>query len=824
MSRILPDLRFAARRLNRSKPTTILVLLILALAIASNTSVFSLVNALLLRPLPVAEPETLAVLYETDSSNEDMSISYLDFIDWQKYEKSFSSLALFVPTGYSYLADKVPFTIPALAVSGEFFRTLGVAAASGRTLTPEDDLPGAPLAVVVSQAFWRRHLGGDPAAIGRPLSLGGESFLVAGIMPKDFKTPFQSDADLWVAIQPTVKDGSLADRGTRPGGWVFGRLRPGIDFRAARGEMGALARRLASEYPGSNKDLGAVVLPVIDRLLGPLRPALGILIAAAGLVLLVACANIANLLLSRGVLRRREMAVRSAMGASRRQLVVQTLAETSLVATLGGGLGLLLGYWGLRALLPFMPADIPRIDEVRLDFRVFVFAAAVTALSTLLAGILPALQASRVSISQVLGETAANLGSGRPHRRISDVLVVTEIALALILVIGAGLLLGSIRRLTTMSPGFNPRGLLTARVELGSGRYPDPLEQSAFYQLLLERLGSVPGVDTAAAVFPLPLSGTRATAGFVVEGEAAIADRRESTTLFRMSPGAFRALGIALVGGRGFESRDRAGAGGVAVVDTTFAARLGGVSGALSRRVKLSHSPESSKPWLQVVGVAAHILPEGVAGESGVQLYIPLAQDPLPFASLVARSRRAPRPLELPLRKAVAEIDPEQALTDVLPLTDYVAGLSAPTRVLTVILVAFGLVTLVLAALGVYGVVSHAVSQRIPEIGLRMAIGATPRMIGRSIGSGAVLRIAAGLAVGALGAWAVTRFLASYLFEVQPRDPGTFLAAALGVLLTALLATLVPTARAARIAPAEALRALGPRRALTRERDGSRAQ
>ena len=776
-----------------------LCVLALGLGIGASAAVWSAVQAVLIDSIAVDRPDRVYLLWETNPARgePEVELSYPNFESWRDRAGVFSSVAALPSVNFdARLSGREPIQVEATAVSGSFFSLLGARPALGRTLTPADDKPGAPPAIVISDSLWRRRFGGDPAAIGQTLTVDGTVATVVGVMPAAFGFP--RGAELWAAIANDKQDW-MNDRSFRVLRAV-GRLTDGVDERTAQASMDRLAAALSAEFPKENGGHGARLVRLSDAIFGKARTALWMVLGAVGVLLLVACANVANLLLARALSRRRELGIRLALGASRGELVRQLLVEGALLAVAGGVLGLLLAHAGLDALISLAPQEIPRIRSAHLDARALGFTAFATVASALLSSLFPALAASRVDLHESLQQ-----GSQAPRgRRLRTALVVAEVALSVVLVGGAGLLVRSYGKLASIDPGFRADNVLTARLALDQAKVPDKPRRAAFYARVLEKARALPGVTSAAAILMRPLSGTIGwDYPFEVEGQDAQTSAQNPYSNFQaVSPGAFQTLGIVLQKGRDFADTE---AGPVVIVGESVARHFWPGQDPLGKRLRFGRAQDKS-PWRTVVGVvrdARYREWDALRPD----LYAPISQEAQFRTDLLLKTSVPPLTLAPALRRAVLEVDSDQPLAEVGTLSAAVEGALARPRFNALLLAVFAGVSLLLAAIGVYGVMAWSVAQRTRELGVRMALGATPsRLLRQVLVSGLSLALV-GCALGLAAAVGAGRLLRSQLFEVSAADPKTLLVTAAALALTALVASLVPALRATRVDPAESLRA-----------------
>ncbi|MBI1765154.1 MAG: ABC transporter permease [Acidobacteria bacterium] len=794
MNTLWQDLRYGARLLLKKPGFTLIAVLTLALGIGANTAIFSVINAVLLKPLPYREPEQLI----TVRSNQ----SVLDLDDLRAWSQSFSAVAGINKRLLDYTGGAEPLQVSAGLVTGGYFATLGVNAALGRTLNENDDKPGGARVVVLGYEFWQQRFGGNANVLGQALQLSGNSYIVVGVMPAGFKSP-RDDSGLWVPIR--VADGNAsAYRGVHFLHTYY-RLKPGVTLAQAAAEMQVLDKRLAEAYPAENKNRRTTLLPLKDRIVGESRTALWVLFGAVGLVLLIACANFANLLLARGAVREQELVIRQALGAGRGRLLRQLLTESALLACLGGAAGLLLAWWGVEALVALKPANLPRLESISLDGRVFGLALAVSLLTGIVFGLAPAWLATRLNVSAALKEGGRGAVSGARHRLRSG-LVVAELALALILLVGAGLLIKSFWQLRTIQPGFNANNLLTLRLELPEARYQEIERQTQFRRALLDSLNAVPGVQ-AALVSEVPLSGDWLSHDFTREGWQ-LKQGDEPDVWTRSIEGDYlRTLQIPLLAGRDFTAQDKEGAPLVGIVNQTLVSRYFPNEDPLGKRVRWARDEQVN--WITIVGVAGDIKHFSLDIPEQPALYTPYPQSGRAWKrwmGLTIRTQGEPARFADAVKQAVWKLDSQLPLTKVRSMNEVMALSLDERRFNLLLLAVFAAVALALAASGIYGVIAYAVTQRTHEIGVRMALGArTQDVLALIVKQGAKLALL-GTGLGLLGAVVLTRWLKTLLFGVSVTDPATFAVIALLLLGVALLASYLPARRAAKVDPLVALR------------------
>ena len=818
------DLRLAVRGLRRSPGYTAAAVAVLALGLGLNTALWSLVHAVLLRPLPIPEPERTVLLSSTVQRDtlERRTVSYPDFLDWQAQTAAarvFDRMAVFNATWFTLGGADGPERVNGVTASAGYLPLLGATPLHGRLFGAEEDRLKTPV-VVLSHRLWQDRFGGDPAAVGRPVRLNGRLHTVAGVLGPGFRD-LSPDADLWVPLTsvPSYAE-NLESRGNR---WlqVLARRSAGVPLAAAQSAMDTSTRRLAEAYPRPNDGYGALVLPLAEELTGDLRPSLLLLLGAVALVLLLACANLANLTLARALGGSRQTAVHAALGAGPGRLVRQPLAEGLLLAAAGGLLGLLVAEWALDVLLRATPVALPGLVQVALDGPVFAFAAGLAATTGLLVAALPALHTTQVDLHALLkdgGRSGAGIGRGR----LRGLLVVGEVAIATTLVLLAGLVVQSFRQVQAVDPGFRAAGLLSARVSLPRARYGEEAGHDggrAFAERLRERLAALPGAAAVALASDLPLAGDSSANRVTPEGHddapQPVDERGVRAYVHNVSPGFFAAAGIPLQAGRDFTRQDRRDGPLVVVVSRAFAERVwpgAAMSEVVGRRLKRGR-PDSEDPWCTVVGVAADarhraLLPDPEGAPDDPDLYFPLAQEAeLELAVLLRAAGQDPAALAGPLRDAVRGLDREVPVHAVRPMTELVADHAALPRFSAALMSLFGLLALLLAAVGIYAVLSHAVADRCHEIGVRLALGAERRDVaGLVAGQGLALALA-GVALGLAAALALSRLLANLLYEVDAADPAAFAAAGLLLLGVAGAAAALPALRAIRVDPVVTLKA-----------------
>jgi putative ABC transport system permease protein len=808
------DLRYGLRQLRRSPGFTIVAILTLALGIGANTAVFSVVNGVLLDALPYPQANRLVFLHEHIRQVPLMSISYPNLQDWERQNTVFEPLGAFNTTQFALTGAGEPEELAGMNVSAGFLPALGVKPVLGRLFGKSDDRPGATPAALITYSLWEQKFGGDPQAIGRTLDLNGRSYTLIGILPASFRFPIP--ADVYVPLGLEADQTRMQQRGEHPGIYAIARLRPGVTIEQARAQMQTIMARLAQQYPATNQDDTAVVEPFQQAyesivLSAGLPSALWMLLGAVGFVLLIACANVASLLLARGAGREREMAVRAALGAGRSRLARQMLAESMMLAFGGAICGLILATAGMSALKTMISGDVPQGVNFAIDWRVLLFLFAVTVLTGAIFGLAPALHASRASVSESLKEGGRSGTLGAAGSRYRQALVVGEFALGLVLVAASVLMIRSFRDLIDVDPGFRVANILTAEVSLPATKYSKPAQISDFYRDVLRGVRALPGVDAAGAIAPLPLTGHAGwQTSFYVEGtpipkpgQAALADCHLAT------PGYFSAMGPPLLRGRLFTQADDASAPHVALVSRSFAERYWPGGNPIGKRIKLG-GPDSKEGWTTIVGEVANTKQYGLDEQAKPEFYLPATQSPaLSLSSemtLVVRAAGDASALTSAVRDAVLAVDSQQPISNVRTMRGYFDQNVIGYELSALLLGLFAALGLTLAAVGIYGVVANSVAQRTHEIGIRLALGArSDQLQWMVLGQGLKLSLF-GVGAGIIGALGLTRLMSGLLYGVKPTDPLTFFLVSLILVGVAMLACYIPARRAMRVDPAVALR------------------
>lgn len=792
----LRDARYAVRQLIKAPAFTIVAVTTLAVGIGATTAIFSVINGVLLRPLPYPHPERLVRVHEVVPQYGLFAVAPANVFDWREQNHVFDGLAAYTSTSATLARTDGPERIQGYLVSWDLFQVLGAVPAMGSTFTPDEDTPGGDNVVVISDAAWRNRFGSDSAIVGRAINLNGVPVTVLGVMPASFYFPTRS-AEFW---RPLAINRANANRGAHFLG-VVARMKPGMTLERADAEMKGIAERLAREYPDASAGESSRVVLLQDQIVGAIRPALLTLFAAVGLVVLIACANVANLLLVRGAVREKEIAIRAALGANRWRIVAQVLAESLVLALTGGAIGVGIAYLGLPLILKLSAGSIPRAGDVAIDGHVLVFAAAASIVTGLLFGVAPAWQSARSGISAVLKESGrSSTASG--SRWLQNGLLVVEVALSIILLTGAALLLRSFDRLTNVAPGFNPDHVLAFQVSLPPKQYPDDRHVTAFYDALLEKLQAQPGVRSAALVQTLPMRGGFFLS-FDIRGRAAAPPAQGPSATYRaISADYFTALDVPILKGRSFTHGDRNGSQLVAIVDQAFADKYFPNENPIGQGL---HIGNGNKNFFDIVGVVGNIHYMGLDAVPSPTMYVPIAQDTFGTMWVVERTEGDPSQLAASARQSLHDIDPLLPAYSISPLARIVSDSVAPQRFSMLLLGAFAAIALFLAAVGLYGVVAYSVQQRTREIGLRMAIGAAPRQVLTMIVGGAMKLALVGVVLGLAGAAVFSRLAATLLFEVTPSDPASYAGTSALLVVVAIAACYAPARRAMRVDPMAAL-------------------
>ncbi len=803
METLLQDLRYGLRRLTKQSSFTAIAIFTLALGIGATTTIFSVVNSIILKPLPYREPDRLAMVWMDNSRinvKEDWH-SYPNYVDYRDNNQTFEDIAIFNNRSFNLTGDGEPERVLGAFGSANLFKVLGVEPLRGRTFTSEEEERDKDLVVVISYGLWQRRFGGDPDILGKKLAFNGVNREVIGVMPLGFNFP-RKETEVWVP--PSLNQNIRAARGSL---WLqaIGRLKPGVTIQQAQADMGTIAASIV-ERDSQSEGYGVNLVAYHEQIIGKVKPALLVLLGAVLFVLLIACTNVANLLLSRAAARERETSIQVALGAGRRRLVRQFLTESALLAILSGAVGVALAYLGLNILLALAPKDVPRLEQVGIDGRVLIFSLLISMLTAIIFGLVPAWQASKPDLNEALKEGGRGATTGAQGKQVRNALVVAEVAIALVLLIGAGLMIRSFLYLQKVNVGFNPDNLLTLRVQLSGTKYREGTTVANFYQQLTERLEALPGVESAGAVTDIFLSQTPNSSNFSIEGRPdPPPTERVEVPIDSVTPGYFKTMGVQLLRGRFFENRDTREAPPVVIINETMARQFWPGEEALGKRLKYGGS-NSSDSWKEIVGVVADARRTGFDYEVRPETYLPHAQASAGVMTMVIRTGADPLQLASTVRGAVWDIDHDQTVFDIKTMDATLGDMRAQRRLNMILFAAFAGIALLLASVGIYGIISHSVTQRTHELGVRMALGAGAVDVMKLVLSHGLGLTLAGIIIGLIAAFLLTRVMASLLYGVSATDPVTFVALALILALVALVASYLPARRATKVDPIEALR------------------
>jgi predicted permease len=817
MNRLVQDLRFALRQLLKSPGFSAVAVLTVALGIGANTAIFSVVNGVLLRPLPFKDPDRIVRVWHTPPAKSfpgipTFSVSAANYLDWQRDNHVFERMAIYSYRGFTLTGVAQPQQVDGCAVSSSFFEALGVAPLLGRVFSPEEDQPGHTNVVVLSHRFWQEHFGGDSNLVGHNITMDGKNFLVAGVMPETFRFPDfgQLQIQIWTPMGWTDQERGV--RGEHHS-VVIARLKPGADLKQAQAEMNTISSRLEQLYPADDKGWGALVVPLHQDMVGDVRPALLVLLGAVAFGLLIACANVANLALARTLARKKEIAIRTALGASSVRVLRQILTESVLLAAIGGALGLILAPFGQRFILSFLANQMPDSVTVHLDLKVLAFTACISVLTGIFAGILPAMRLANSDVNQALkqglGRTDVSSGSHRTRR----LLVVAEVALSIVLLVGAGLMIRSFQQLQRVAPGFESHGVLSMTAAIARAKFSQPTQYINFFEQVLLRVRALPGVEAAGVVDDIPLDNGGSHQPIAIEGqpEVAMADQPEVDVRL-ISAGYRQAMHIPLLRGRDFGDQDVNGRPASILISQSMARRFWPGEDPIGKRLTLTFSPKLIR---EVVGVVGDVKLDSLdQARPSTTLYVPLDQlasteesnfNSFPM-TLVVRTATTPASMVSAVTNAIHEVDGTVPVRDIFTMDDVVTKSLSQSRFNTLLLGLFAGVALLLAAIGIYSVLSYSVRQRVPEIGIRLALGARMTDVLRMVIIEGMKPTLLGVAIGTAAALAMGRLVASLIFQVKPTDPATFLAVSALLGLIALLACIIPAYRASKVDPVIALR------------------
>jgi putative ABC transport system permease protein len=819
MEKFIQDLRYGFRALLKNLGFAAVSVIALALGIGANTAIFSVVNGIMLRPLPYKEPERLAIVWETrtnlqsETSDANLPVASGNFLDWQAQNQTFDYLAAFHSQTLNLTGTGEPERVGVIRASADLFPLLGVEPARGRTFLAEEDASDANRVVLLSHQFWQRRFGSDPDILEQTLTLEGNTYTIIGVMPPGFQFPRKNELpagyqipaqiDIWLPLAFTPDQRQNRNRQYLA---TIARLKPQVSFKQAQTDLDTIAAQLSSQFPQTNTNAGATLASLHQHIVKNVRPALIALLCAVGFVLLIACANVANLSLARAAAREREIAVRLALGANRLRIVRQLLTESLLLALVGGTLGTLLALWGIDVLMSIAPDNIPRFEDVGIDGRVLGFTLLVSLATGVIFGLIPALQASKSDLNHSLKEGSGRTAGSRQRSRVRSALVIAEIALSLVLLVGAGLMIRTVQGLMKVDPGFNPERVVTMEIALTRSKYPDRRARSGFFEETLERVRNVPGVETAAAIYPLPLGGAEEGVGFGIENQPPLPPGELRTAGPRwISQDYFLAMGIPLRDGRFFDQRDHLDAPLAVIVNEAFVNRYFPNENPIGKRIAFD-ATQGTANWREIVGIVGNVKHINLEDEARPQLYIPHTQFASPLLTLVVKTGGEPLSLVNALRAQVIAVDKDQPITNIKTMDEWVGNALAQKRFNMFLFTVFAACALVLAAVGIYGVMAYSVNQRSHEIGIRLALGAqTSDVLAMVIRQGMVLALA-GTGLGLIASFALTRLMANLLFNVSTSDLATFLLMPLILIGVALVACLAPARRATKVDPMVALR------------------
>ena len=810
MDTLLKDIRYGIRNLLKRPGFTLIAVVTLALGIGANTAIFSVVNGVLINPLPYREPDRLMQFWETNPLRNwaQAPVAPANLFDWQQQSRSFTEIAAYIGSdkkgaglsGLELNAGGEPSRLQGLFVTGNIFSVLGADALIGRTLREEETWQGKSAVVVLSYGLWQQHFGADSGIIGQKIALSGVNFEVVGVMPPNFYFP-SKETELWL---PMGWDRNKTAQFRRPHFLrAVGRLKSGITLEQAQAEMRLIASQLEAQYPDTNTQMGVGLGPLKEWIVSDVQLPLVVLLVTVAFVLLIACVNVASLLLVRASARAREMAIRSSLGARQSRIVRQLLTESLVLAVMGSAAGLVIALWFKDALVAYGSGDIPRLDEARLDWRVLVFTLATTGLTTLFTGLVPALQSARPQLTAMLKD-GGQKGTSRQASSVRNALVVAEVALALVLVAGAGLMVRSFLRLQKVDPGFDPNNILTLRLSLPEVRYKEDSQAQAFFEQAEQRIRNLPGVTAVGSTTRLPLKGYRWTGDMTIEGRAP-EDYAREVRHEEMTPDYFHAIGLPLVRGRFFNESDQAKSQPVAIVNVALARRYFPGEDPVGKRIKFS-KPSEQEAWQTIIGVVGDEKQDSLRAEVRPEIYQTHLQHGRSEMTLVVRANTDPRTLIGAIREQIRALDPSLPVYDMKAMRAVVGESLARERFIALVLIVFAMLALVLAAVGIYGVMAYSVAQRTQEIGIRMALGAQMTDVLRLVLKDGMKLALIGVVIGLAGAFGLTRLMKTLLFGVTPTDATTFITVSCLLVIVALVACYLPARRATKVDPLVALR------------------
>jgi putative ABC transport system permease protein len=810
MDTFFRDLRYSIRLLIKSPAFTGVAVLSIALGVGANTTVFSVINAVLLKSLPYKDPESLALVWGDSKTESNLKkhnqVSATDIADIRSQSNVFEDVTTYTGWNPIMSGDSQAERIPAIQVGDGFFNIMKGQPVLGRTFTKEEQEDGKDFVVILGYGLWQRRFAGDPAVVGKSISLNGRPYNVVGVMGADFhplpSTLVSPEGQFYRPVAEAYDDTARSARHLR----AIARLKPGKTVAEAQSEVQVIAQRIEQQHPETNKDYSAHVVSITDEIVGDIRPTLWIVFGAVIFVLLVACANVANLLLARSTVRHKEITIRSAIGAGRGQLIRQLLTESLLLSLIGGGIGLMLAVWGTGLVASVGSKLNPMLQDVHIDLRVLLFTLGISIITGIVFGLAPALQVSKPNLTESLKEAGRGSGPSGSRNRLRSVLVVSEIAMTLVLLVCAGLLMRTVLRLQNVDTGFNAHNVLSMNIGLPAIKYPKPEDRVSFFKQATDRIAALPGVKAAGTTSVMPLSDNFDGRGLLVEDHPKPRGEEITVDLYITSPGYLKAMEIPLLAGRSITEQDLTDAPNVLLINKTMAGQLWPGQDPIGKRVKFPGSEQRPQPWRTVVGIVSDVSQYGLDKKPPMQIYVPLPQFPTSFNSIVVKTEGDPASIIGAVRREILAVDKDQAVFNLTTLEQLHGESILLRRFFMVLLLVFAAVALVLAAVGIYGVMSYVASQRTHEIGIRMALGAQARDVLKLIISNGMILALIGVAVGLAGAFALTRLLASLLFGVTATDTLTFVGVSVGLIAVAMVACYIPARRATRVSPLVALR------------------